>query len=80
MTQDSLEKMKLWLSLWPESLHDKDEERKNEFVRSLKANNETVDFDDLYNCYRDVKPDFDEKLAEERCLEWTAEIEKLLEN
>lgn len=36
MTQDSLEKMKLWLSLWPESLHDKDEERKNEFVRSLK--------------------------------------------
>lgn len=30
--------MALWLSLWSESLHDKDEERKNEIVRSLKAN------------------------------------------
>ena len=47
--------MKLWLSLRPESLHDKDEERKNEFVRSLKVNNKIVDFDDLYNCYRDFK-------------------------
>lgn len=78
MTQESYQKMKLWLDLWPESLHDKDEERKADFVHSLKANNETADFDDLYNCYRVVKPDVDVNVAEERCMEWATEIEKLL--
>lgn len=78
MTEESLEKMKLWLELWSESLHDEDEKRKVDFVRSLKRNDETVDFDDFYNCYREVKPSIDENIAVARCLKWAEDIEKLL--
>lgn len=44
----------------------------------MKANNETVDFDDLYNCYREVKPELNEDVSEERCREWAEEIEYVL--
>ena len=40
LSQESKEKMKLWLSLWPESGHAEDEKRKNDFINSLNANNE----------------------------------------
>ena len=51
LSQESKEKMRFWLGLWPDSCHPEDEKRKSDFIKSLKANNETVDFDDLYNCY-----------------------------
>ena len=41
-------------SLWPELGHPADEKRKADFINSLNANNETVDFNDLYDCYREV--------------------------
>ena len=78
LSQDSKEKMSLWLGLWPDSCHPEDENRKLDFIKSLKANNETIDFDDLYNCYRELKPDLNEKVAEERCLKWTKEIKNSL--
>lgn len=37
-----------------------------------------MDFDDLYNCYREVKPELNEDVAEERCREWAEEIEHSL--
>ncbi|WP_418332417.1 hypothetical protein [Segatella sp.] len=49
-----------------------------DFIKSLKAHDETVDFDDLYNCYREVKPGLNEDVAEERCREWAEEIEHVL--
>lgn len=50
LSQESKEKMKLWLSLWPESGHAEDEKRKEDFIKSLKAHGEIVDFNDLYDC------------------------------
>lgn len=44
LSQESKEKMKLLLSLWPESGHPADEKCKVDFINSLNANNETVDF------------------------------------
>lgn len=78
LSQESKEKMRLWLSLWPDSCHPEDEKRKSDFIKSLKANDETVDFDDLYNCYREVKPELNETVAEERCRVWAEEIEHVL--
>lgn len=75
LSQESKEKMRLWLGLWPDSCHPEDEKRKSDFIKSLKANDETVDFDDLYNCYRELKPEIIEEVAEERCREWAEEIE-----
>lgn len=37
LSQESKEKMKLWLSLWPESGHAEDEKRKVDFINSLNA-------------------------------------------
>ena len=74
LSQESKEKMKLWLSLWPESGHAEDEKRKNDFINSLNANNETVDFNDLYDCYREVKPELLDDVVKERCREWIEEI------
>ena len=74
LSQESKKKMKLWLSLWPESGHAEDEKRKVDFINSLNANNETVDFNDLYDCYREVKPEFLDYIAKERCREWIEEI------
>lgn len=54
LSQESKEKMKLWLSLWPESGHAEDEKRKVDFIKSLKAHGEIVDFNDLYDCYREI--------------------------
>lgn len=54
LSQESKEKMRLWLSLWPESRHPADEKRKVDFINSLNANNETVDFNDLYDYYREM--------------------------
>ena len=47
LSQESKKKMRLWLSLWPESVHPEDEKRKVDFINSLNANNETVDYNDL---------------------------------
>lgn len=74
LSQESKEKMRFW----PDSCHPEDEKRKSDFIKSLKANDETVDFDDLYNCYREVKPELNEDVAEERCREWAEEIEHIL--
>lgn len=74
LSQESKEKMRLWLSLWPESVHPADEKRKVDFINSLNANNETVDFNDLYDCYREVKPETLDDVAKERCREWIEEI------
>lgn len=74
LSQESKEKMKLWLSLWPESGHAEDEKRKEDFVKSLKAHGETVDFNDLYDCYREVKPKLLDDVVKERCREWIEEI------
>ena len=74
LSQESKEKMKLWLSLWPESGHAEDEKRMNDFINSLNANNETVDFNDLYDCYREVKPKLLDDVVKERCREWIEEI------
>lgn len=78
LSQEAKEKMRLWLSSWPESTHPLDEKRMKDFIMSLKANGESVDFNDLYNCYREVKPELNEEVAEERCREWAEEIEKVL--
>lgn len=78
LSQKSQEKMRQWLSLWPESTHPMDENRKSDFIMSLKANNETIDFDSLYNCYRNVKPEVNENVAHERCKVWIEDIVKLL--
>lgn len=78
LSQESKEKMRFWLDFWPDSCHPEDEKRKSDFIKSLKANDETVDFDDLYNCYREVKPELNEDVAEERCREWAEEIEHVL--
>lgn len=59
-------------------ISSEDEKRKSDFIKSLKANDETVDFDDLYNCYRELKPEIIEEVAEERCREWAEEIEHSL--
>lgn len=74
LSQESKEKMKLWLSLWPESGHAEDKKRKVDFINSLNANNETVDFNDLYDCYREVKPELLDDVVKERCKEWIEEI------
>ena len=74
LSQESKEKMKLWLSLWPESGHPADEKRKDDFINSLNANNETVDFNDLYDYYREIKPELLDDVAKERCREWIEEI------
>jgi len=78
LSQESKEKMRLWLSCYPESTHPLDEKRKKDFINSLKVNDETVSFDDLYNCYREVNPKLNEDVAEERCREWAEEIENIL--
>lgn len=78
LSQESKEKMRFWLNKWPDSCHPLDEKRMKDFINSLKANDETVDFDDLYNCYREVKPELNEDVAEVRCREWAEEIEKVL--
>lgn len=78
LSQDSKEKMRLWLGLWPDSCHPEDGKRMKNFIKSLKANDETVDFDDLYNCYREVKPKLNEEVAEDRCRRWAEEIEHIL--
>ena len=78
LSQESKEKMRFWLGLWPASCHPEDEKRKSDFIKSLKANNEIVDFEDLYNCYREVKPELNEDVSEERCREWAEEIEYVL--
>lgn len=78
LSQESKEKMSLWLSLWPDSCHSEDEKRMKDFIKSLKAHDETVDFDNLYNCYREVKPGLNEDVAEEKCREWAEEIEHVL--
>lgn len=78
LSEASKERMKTWLSFWPESEHDLDENRKVDFINSLKAHQEKIDFDELYNCYREIKPELNENIAEERCLNWIAELEKLL--
>lgn len=78
LSYESKENMRLWLSCWPESTHPLDESRMKEFFKSLKANDETVDFDDLYDCYRVVKPELNEDIAEERCREWAVEIGHIL--
>lgn len=70
LSQESKEKMRLWLSLWPESVHPEDEKRKVDFINSLNANNETVDYNDLYDCYREVKPELLDDVVKERCREW----------
>ena len=78
LSQESKEKMSLWLSSFPESTHPLDEKRKKDFINSLKANNETVNFYDLYNCYREVKPKLNVEVAEEKCREWAVEIAHIL--
>lgn len=78
LSKESKEKMKFWLSLWPESKHPIDENRMKEFIKSLKVNNETVDFDELFNCYTELKPDLNEVVAEKRCREWEEEIAHIL--
>lgn len=74
LSQESKKKMRLWLSLWPESVHPEDEKRKVDFINSLNANNETVDYNDLYDCYREVKPELLDDVVKERCREWIEEI------
>ena len=74
LSQESKEKLKLCLSLWPESGHAEDEKRKVDFINSLNANNETVDFNDLYDCYREVKPELLADVVKEKCREWIEEI------
>lgn len=74
LSQESKEKMRFWLDFWQDSCHPEDENRKSDFIKNLKANDETVDFDDLYNCYRELKPEIIEDVAEERCREWAEEI------
>lgn len=78
LSQKSMDKLKHWLSLWPESTHPEDEKRKLDFIKSLKANNEIVDFEDLYHCYQELKPEIDKVVAKVRCREWMEEIEKEL--
>ena len=78
LSQESKEKMRLWLSLWPDSCHPEDEKRKSDFIKSLKANDETVDFEELYTCYRELKPEILEEVAKLRCQEWVEEIENSL--
>lgn len=78
LSQETKGKMRQWLSSWPESNHPLDEKRMKDFIISLKANGESVDFDDLYNCYREVNPELNEEVAEERCRDWAEEIEKKL--
>lgn len=80
LSQESNEKMRLWLSLWPESVHAEDEKRKVDFINSLKAHGEIVDFNDLYDCYREVKPELLDDVAKERCKEWIEELRKELTN
>ena len=74
LSQESKEKMRLWLSLWPESGHAEDEKRKEDFIKSLKVHGEIIDFNDLYDCYREVKPEILDDVAKERCREWIEEI------
>ena len=80
LSQKSKEKLRLWLSLWPESTHPEDEKRKTDFIKCLRVNHETVGFEDLYNCYRELKPEIDEEVAKVRCQEWIKEVEKELQN
>lgn len=74
LLQESKEKLRLWLSLWPESGHAEDEKRKVDFINSLNANNETVDSNDLYDCYREVKQEILDDVAKDRCRQWIEEI------
>lgn len=78
LSQESNEKMRLWLSLWPDSTHPEDEKRKTDFIKSLKTHGEMIDFEELYTCYRELKPEILEEVAKLRCQEWVEEIENSL--
>lgn len=78
MKQETKEKMDCWLSQHPESTHPLDERRKFEFVKALCLNKkDEVAYDDLYQSFRAVHSDYDEKYSQELCEKFDIEISML---
>lgn len=65
MKQDTKEKMDFGLSQNLESTHPLDERRKFSFVLELYQNDDNVQFEDLYESFRNSHPTYDEQYSRE---------------
>lgn len=77
MKEETKQKLEIWLSLYPESNHFYDEERKFDLVKTMYDNADIINYDDLFTMYSEKHPDYEKDKVRDLCEHWDLELDVL---